>query len=88
MRGVTAATFDTRYRMARFLSGSAAADAAHQLERAGCSMVAPPESFFVERDRPPQGEKRQHGREQLEPGEIARARAWGAELAELLATRP
>ena len=45
--GVRAATFDTRYRMARSLSGSAAREAAPRLKRAGCRLVAPPESFFM-----------------------------------------
>ncbi len=81
LRGVRAATFDTRYRMARLLSGSAATDAARRLGRAGCQMIAPPESFFIERDRPPEGEKRRHHLEQLEQGERERARQWAADLA-------
>ena len=36
--------------MSRFLSGSAAKQAAGQLRRASCRLVAPPESFFVERE--------------------------------------
>lgn len=75
------ATFDTRYRIAPLLSGSAARDAAGRLRRAGCRLVAAPESFFIERDRPPDGEKRRHGSEQLEPGELERAAEWGRRLA-------
>jgi flavodoxin len=85
LRGVRAAAFDTRYRMARLLTGSAAADAGRRLERAGCQMIASPESFFIERDRPPDGEKRRHHLEQLEPGELERARQWAGDLAASLA---
>ena len=76
-----AATFDTRYRMSALLSGSAARAAAKRLQRAGCRLCRPPASFFVERDRPPQGEKRRHSQERLEAGELERAIAWGRELA-------
>lgn len=75
------ATFDTRYRIAPLLSGSAARDAAGRLRRAGCRLVAAPESFFIERDRPPDGERRNHHAELLEPGELERAAAWGRRLA-------
>jgi flavodoxin len=83
LRKTRVATFDTRYRIAPLLSGSAAKDAAGRLRRSGCRLVAAPESFFIERDRPPDGEKRRHGSEQLEPGELERARAWGRRLASL-----
>lgn len=83
LRNTRVATFDTRYRMAPLLSGSAAKDAAGRLRRSGFRLVAAPESFFIERDRPPDGEKRRHGSEQLEPGELERARAWGDRLASL-----
>lgn len=76
-----AATFDTRYRMTSLLSGSAASQAAGRLRRAGCRLVAAPESFFVEHDLPPDGEKRRHGLERLEPAELERAIAWGRGLA-------
>ena len=61
-----AATFDTRFRMARILTGSAAASASKTLKRAGAEIVASPESFFVSRDDPPT----------LDPGELDRAGAW------------
>ena len=77
------ATFDTRYRMAPLLSGSAAKEVAARLRRTGFRLVAAPESFFIERDRPPNGEKRRHGSEQLEPGELDRAREWGRRLASI-----
>jgi flavodoxin len=83
LRNTRVATFDTRYRMAPLLSGSAAKDLAGRLRRSGFRLAAAPESFFIERDRPPDGEKRRHGSEQLEPGELERARAWGRRLASL-----
>ena len=53
LAGMRAATFDTRFRMSRLLTGSAAAAAASLLRRAGARTVAPPESFFVTRVTPP-----------------------------------
>ena len=82
LKNVSAATFDTRYRMSRFLTGSAAERIASRLKRAGARLVVPPESFFMERDVPPQGEKRRHEIEQLEPGEVERAREWAAGILE------
>jgi flavodoxin len=66
LKAARVATFDTRIRMARILTGSAAASASKVLKRAGADIVAPPESFFVSRDDPPV----------LDPGEVARARSW------------
>jgi len=66
LRGVRIATFDTRFQMARFLTGSAAGSVVKALTRAGGAMVAAPESFFVTREDPPV----------LLPGEIDRAKAW------------
>jgi flavodoxin len=66
LKGARVAAFDTRFRVARILSGSAAASASKALKRAGADVVAPPESFFVTRDNPPV----------LAPGEIDRAKAW------------
>ena len=80
LSNVPAASFDTRYRMSRLLSGSAARAAAGRLRRAGCRLVAPPESFFIVRDVPPEDEKRRHQLEQLELGELERARQWGSDL--------
>lgn len=76
-----AATFDTRYRMPSLLSGSAASSAAGRLRRAGCQLVAAPESFFVVRDKLADGEKARPGTERLEPEEIERAVDWGRRLA-------
>jgi flavodoxin len=63
-------TFDTRFDMPRLLTGSAAASATKLLKRAGASVVAPPESFFVTRDNPPV----------LEAGELERAVGWAREV--------
>jgi flavodoxin len=81
LQGVPAASFDTRYRMSAFLTGSAARDAAGALRRAGCELIAPPNSFFIGKDVPPKGEKRRHELEGLEPGELGRAEEWGRSVA-------
>jgi len=81
LRGVRAATFDTRYHMTALLSGSAAGQAAGHLRQTGCHLVASPESFFMERDVPPKGEKRRHELERLEGGEVERAVEWGRRIA-------
>ena len=86
LKNVPAATFDTRYRMSRFLTGSAAQRIASRLKRAGARLVVPPESFFMERDVPPQGEKRRHELERLEPGEEERASEWAAGILEHMST--
>jgi flavodoxin len=70
LRGVPAATFDTRYRGATWLMGSAAREAAKRLGNAGARLAAPPESFFVARSGPLEGQG-------LEAGELDRAEAWG-----------
>jgi hypothetical protein len=62
------AAFDTRVHWPRRLSGSAADGIAARLQAAGGSLVAPPESFIVTMTP------------EIEPGELARARAWGAPL--------
>lgn len=82
LKDVPAAAFDTRYHMSQFLTGSAAARIASRLKRAGARLVVPPESFFMERDVPPQGEKRRHDMERLEPGEERRATEWAASILE------
>lgn len=68
--GTVAATFDTRYRMPRAISGSAAKSIARRLKRRGLHMFVPPESFFVTKDSAPQ----------LESGETERAAAWAKRL--------
>jgi flavodoxin len=66
--GVLTATFDTRMR-SRW-AGSAAASASKLLRRRGVQTLAPSHSFVVTDKAGP-----------LAPGELDRARAWGAELA-------
>jgi flavodoxin len=86
LEGVPVATFDTRYHYPRLMSGSAAHAAAGHLRRAGGRLVTEPESFFVqEGPRPAGGGKPLPETEHLEEGELERARAWGAQLATLLA---
>lgn len=80
LRAVRAASFDTRYRLSRWLAGSAAFEISRSLKHAGAVMIDEPQSFFIAMDRPPEGTKRRHEQEQLEPGEIERARKWAAEL--------
>lgn len=80
LKDARVAVFDTRYRMARVLSGSAADWIAARLARAGAALVVAPESFFVERDAPPSGEQRRHDHERLEAGEEERAQAWASAL--------
>lgn len=70
--GVVAATFDTRIDKPRWLTGSAARKAADLLRHNGYRVVAT-DSFVVSGTQGP-----------LCDGEIERAQAWGAELAEQL----
>lgn len=81
LEDLPAAAFDTRYRMAKLLSGSAGEVTARWLRRAGCRLVVPPESFFVRRDAPPAGTERRHELEGLEAGEVERAAGWARVLA-------
>ncbi len=70
VRGVPAAAFDTRYRGATLIMGSAARDATKLLGRAGAKLVAAPESFYMARGGRPELQT-------LEAGELERAEAWG-----------
>lgn len=65
-----AAAFDTRISAPALLTGRASKGISRQLEDHGCSIVAGPESFLVDKEN------------HLEPGEEARARAWGQRLAD------
>jgi menaquinone-dependent protoporphyrinogen IX oxidase len=87
LRGLKAAAFDTRYRMAALLTGSAAQRVARLLDKLGAQLLVPPESFFIERDIPPEGQKRRHEIEQLEPGELDRAAEWAQRVAEAAVSR-
>ncbi|HEX2369420.1 MAG TPA: hypothetical protein VHM94_09330 [Acidimicrobiia bacterium] len=64
-----AACFDTRFDMARLLTGSAAKTMARKLRHLGYEIVVEPESFFVDDTEGP-----------LKEGELERAQLWGAEL--------
>lgn len=67
-----AAAFDTRAAAPAALTGRASKGIAKRLRARGWELVEEPESFLVD--------KQNH----LEPGEGARAEAWGAHLAEAL----
>ena len=64
-----AAAFDTRINSPVLVTGRASKGISRQLSRAGMTVVAPPESFLVD--------KKSH----LVPGEVERATAWGGRLA-------
>jgi hypothetical protein len=68
--------FDTRVDMPRIFTGSAAGAIDRRLTATGSQRVAHPMSFFVDRDS------------HLEPGEVDRARRWGAQLVDDLAPTP
>ena len=70
LAGTRTATFDTRFRLPKVFTGSAARSAEAVLKRAGGTRAAAPQSFFVTREDPPV----------LEPGELERAAAWGKTL--------
>jgi flavodoxin len=63
--GLAAAAFDTRFRGPRLLTGSAARRIAQSLQKKGCSLLLPAESFFIKGTEGP-----------LQDGEIERAAAW------------
>ena len=66
---VRAAAFDTRVHGPAALTGRASKGVDRLLHAHGFDVIAEPESFLVTRQ------------DRLEPGEIARAREWGARLA-------
>jgi len=69
VRGTRAAAFDTRLNWPKWLSGSAADTIGRKLEQLGAIDPVPTESFFVSTEP------------DIQPDELERARAWGAELA-------
>ena len=71
--GKKAAAFDTRIDKSPMLTGAASRGIAKRLRKAGYDVIADPESFFVDDSEGP-----------LADGELERAKAWGAELAERL----
>jgi hypothetical protein len=72
-----AATFDTRFRKPRWMTGSAARSAQKRLGRKGIRTIVPAESFFVDDSKGP-----------LIAGEQERALRWGRELAHAVRSRP
>lgn len=72
---VATAVFDTRIKGPGFLWGSAAKPAAKRLASLGFQMIVEPEDFIVGGPTGPLFDR-------LEPGEVERARAWGADLAQ------
>ena len=74
LRHLRCAAFDTRYRMVRFLTGSAARLIERRLGRLGARPVAQPASFFVLGAEGP-----------LAKGEIERAAFWARGFAERVA---
>lgn len=75
---VSAAAFDTTIKGPRMLWGSAAEAADRRLRTLGFTVVAPPERFHVKGPFGPVYDV-------LQEGEVERARAWGAGLAEVVA---
>jgi flavodoxin len=73
LRGLPAATFDTRYDKPRWLTGSAAVTLARRLSAAGARLVVAPESFFVSASEGPLGD-----------GELERAAGWARMLAAVM----
>lgn len=70
VRRTATATFDTRLRWPRLLSGSAAEEIDKRLRAAGARIVARPESFMVS------------AKPELEAGETARAATWASAIAD------
>jgi flavodoxin len=81
LRGVPAVSFDTRYRGATWLMGSAADAVAKRLEATGARLVARPQSFFITRGGPPEHQG-------LEAGELDRAEAWGRAVVSTTSVAP
>ena len=74
LRGIRVASFDTRLRFPKFISGAAGTGIGKKLEAAGGTPLVKPESFIVKGNPAA-----------LEPGELERAEAWGVMLAEKVA---
>lgn len=72
-RRITAVAFDTRFKMSRKLTGSAARAAEKRLRKRGFDVTTPAESFFIEGERGP-----------LHAGETDRAHRWAAALSDQL----
>jgi flavodoxin len=76
LEGIAAAGFDTRLRWPRWLSGSAGAGITARLRKAGAEVIDSEASFVVAGKYPV-----------LEPGELERATAWAASLADKVESR-
>jgi hypothetical protein len=70
LRGIKVACFDTRFLKPRWLTGSAANVMGKRLYAQGVTLIAPPESFFVQGTEGP-----------LIDGEVERAADWAKALA-------
>jgi flavodoxin len=78
LRGLAVACFDTRFRLPRFMTGSAANVMAGKLREKGSSLLVAPESFFVKGTEGP-----------LRDGELERASTWARQIVdEVEAFRP
>ena len=73
LRGLAVACFDTRFRMPRWMTGSAAGVMAKELHKLGITPIVPPESFFIKATEGP-----------LDQGEEERAVTWAKILFEKL----
>jgi flavodoxin len=69
LHGRAVACFDTRFQKSRWITGSAARRMAASLRHMGVTLLAPPESFFVEGKEGP-----------LLTGELGRAAVWARAL--------
>ncbi|HEX5547667.1 MAG TPA: flavodoxin domain-containing protein [Ktedonobacterales bacterium] len=69
LHGRAVACFDTRFQKPRWITGSAARRMAASLRHMGVTLLAPPESFFVEGTEGP-----------LLTGELGRAAVWARAL--------
>jgi flavodoxin len=76
LKGMSAAGFDTRLRWPLWLSGSATAGITARLRKSGAHLIAPGVSFFVAGKYPA-----------LKAGELERATAWAASLADKVEAR-
>lgn len=77
LRDLAIACFDTRFRLPRWMTGSAARVMARKLQEKGVSLLVPPESFFVKGMQGP-----------LHDGELDRVSTWARMLLEKAASSP
>ena len=78
LRSLAVACFGTRFRLPRFMTGSAANVMARKLREKGISLLVAPESFFVKGTEGP-----------LRDGELERASRWARQIVdEVEASRP